>query len=300
MNLVNPALSSWPLSPCRSSFSTSSRSACGACRFRRSCSGGRFSRRRSGGRSGSGCGTCFRCYCNWPFCAFWSLRWPIRSSAGSRPGRGGSCVVVDNSSSMNASRRRAHPAGRGQGPGTEVDRRHAAGRRAGVDRRGGAAAGRLRPDRSPAHAARRPSNRSTPSTGRPASIRPSRWLGRLLSGSEKIRKVVILSDGGFDGAADLARQDDVELIGVGKKTGNVGITRLQARRSLLDPIGYEILVEVCQRLGRACFGATRARPRDDPIDVVPLKLARGRKERPGLREDLGRWRPAPRHDRPGG
>jgi hypothetical protein len=65
---------------------------------------------------------------------------------------------------------------------------------------------------------------------------------RLLSGSEKIRRVVVLSDGGFERAAPLARQDDVELIAVGQKTGNVGITRLQARRSLLDPIGYEILV----------------------------------------------------------
>ena len=54
----------------------------------------------------------------------------------------------------------------------------------------------------------------------------------------------MLTDAGFDGAADLARQDNIELIGIGKKTGNVGITRLQARRSLVDPIGYEILVEV--------------------------------------------------------
>ena len=100
---------------------------------------------------------------------------------------------------------------------------------------------------------------------------------RLLSGSEKIRKVVILSDGGFEGAADLARQDDVDWIGLGKKTGNVGITRLQARRSLLDPIGYEILVEVANFSDEAVAVRLELDLDDDPIDVVPLNLAPGEK-----------------------
>ena len=100
---------------------------------------------------------------------------------------------------------------------------------------------------------------------------------RLLSGSEKIRRVVVLSDGGFEGAAPLARQDDVELIAVGQKTGNVGITRLQARRSLLDPIGYEILVEVLNASDESASCRLELDLGDDPIDVVPLKLAAGEK-----------------------
>jgi von Willebrand factor type A domain/Aerotolerance regulator N-terminal len=88
---------------------------------------------------------------------------------------------------------------------------------------------------------------------------------RLLSGSEKIRKVMILTDGGFDGAGDLARQNDVELISVGKKTGNVGITRLQARRSLLDPIGYEILVEVCSASDEPVKETSRSLKRPRPM-----------------------------------
>ena len=100
---------------------------------------------------------------------------------------------------------------------------------------------------------------------------------RLLSDSEKIRKVVILTDGGFEGAGDLARQDDVEWISVGKKTGNVGITRLQARRSLLDPIGYEILVEVCNASDEPVSVRLELDLDDDPIDVVPLNLAPGEK-----------------------
>jgi len=100
---------------------------------------------------------------------------------------------------------------------------------------------------------------------------------RLLSGSEKLPKVVVLSDGGFDGAGDLARQADVELLSFGKKTGNVGITRLQARRSLLDPIGYEILVEVANASDEPASFRLELDLEDDPIDVVPLTLAPGEK-----------------------
>jgi von Willebrand factor type A domain/Aerotolerance regulator N-terminal len=98
---------------------------------------------------------------------------------------------------------------------------------------------------------------------------------RLLSGSEKTRRVVVLSDGSFDGAADLSRAEDVELISVGKKTGNAGITRLQARRSLLDPIGYEILVEVANASDEAASFRLELDLDDDPIDVVPMNLAAG-------------------------
>ncbi len=121
---------------------------------------------------------------------------------------------------------------------------------------------------------------------------------RLLSGSEKLRKVVVISDGGFDGAAELARQDDVELIAVGKKTGNVGITRLQARRSLLDPIGYEILVEVANAIGRAASSAgSSSTSTTSRSTSCRLNLAARRTDGAGLREDVGRRRPAPRLDR---
>jgi hypothetical protein len=100
---------------------------------------------------------------------------------------------------------------------------------------------------------------------------------RLLSGSEKIRRVVVLSDGCSDGAAALAGEDDVELIPLGKETGNVGITRLQARRSLLDPIGYEILVEVINASDVPASFRLELDLGDDPIDVVPLNLAPGEK-----------------------
>ncbi len=85
----------------------------------------------------------------------------------------------------------------------------------------------------------------------------------------------ILSDGSFDHAGDLAREENVELISIGKKTGNCGITRLQARRSLLDPIGYEILVEVTNASDEPASFRLELDLDDDPIDVVPMNLAAG-------------------------
>src|SRR5437763_662013 len=92
------------------------------------------------------------------------------------------------------------------------------------------------------------------------------------SGGVKCR-VVIVTDGCAEGAAKLA-DENTTLVTVGKKTGNVGITRFQVRRSTIDPIGYEILAEVTNqsdeptgdfRLAVTLNGNT--------VDVKPLKLA---------------------------
>ena len=98
---------------------------------------------------------------------------------------------------------------------------------------------------------------------------------RLLDEPSRSRKVIVLSDGSFDGAADLGKQEDVELIAVGKKSANLGITRLQARRSLLDPLGYEILVEVANASDDPAECRLELDLDDEPIDVVPLKLKPG-------------------------
>ena len=115
-----------------------------------------------------------------------------------------------------------------------------------------------------------------PATDSPTQVRDAVALARrLLSDPDRNRKVVILTDGCFEGADDLARQPNVELIAIGTARPNLGITRLQARRSLVDPVGYEILAEV--------FNASDAKAEcrleldldDDPIDVVPLVLEPG-------------------------
>jgi hypothetical protein len=98
---------------------------------------------------------------------------------------------------------------------------------------------------------------------------------RLLAGPTAGRGVVVVSDGGFEGAAELSHQADVEMIPVGGPAANLGITRLQARRSLLDPIGYEILVEVFNASNEAAECRLELDLNDEPVDVVPLGLKPG-------------------------
>jgi hypothetical protein len=118
-------------------------------------------------------------------------------------------------------------------------------------------------------------NSITPSDGPTRVTEAVALARRLLSGSEKMRRVVVLTDGSFDHAAELAHEENVELISIGKKTGNCGITRLQARRSLLDPIGYEILVEVANASDEPASFRLELDLDDDPIDVVPMNLTPG-------------------------
>ncbi len=206
-------------------------------------------------------------------------------------------LVVDNSASMNASDVLPSRLEVGQGRGPPADRRPPAGRRAGDHRGRAAAAGRLRHDRPPAHPPRgarhdRARRRADPVTEAVALAR------RLLSGSEKIaqgrrphrRRLRRRRRPGPPGRCRADRDR-------AKKTGNVGITRLQARRSLVDPIGYEILVEVANASDGARLVPAGARPGGRPDRRRPAHAQARRAERPGLREDLGRRRPAPRADR---
>jgi hypothetical protein len=85
-------------------------------------------------------------------------------------------------------------------------------------------------------------------TAVPASDGPTRLAesvalaGRLVNddkGEQKHVQVIVLTDGCAKECADIAKMDHVQVVGVGQRTGNVAITAFQARRSLLDPIGYE-------------------------------------------------------------
>ena len=69
----------------------------------------------------------------------------------------------------------------------------------------------------------------------------------------------------------------VKLHVIGERTGNVGIVQFQARRSLVDPLGYEILAEVRNASDQPVECRFEVELNDEPIDVVPLKLAAGGK-----------------------
>ena len=127
--------------------------------------------------------------------------------------------------------------------------------------------------------------RAIPPTDGPTRVKEAIALGRRLLADKKNRKVIVLSDGGFEDAAKLARADDVEVRTVGTRADNAGITRFQVRRSLVDPIGYEILVEVQNdsekplecRLNLDLYGRdAEGKETASPVDVVPLKLEPGK------------------------
>ncbi len=63
----------------------------------------------------------------------------------------------------------------------------------------------------------------------------------------------------------------------GTNTGNVGITQFQTRRSLIDPLGYEILVEVTNASDEPIECRLELDLNADVVDVVPLKLTPGQR-----------------------
>lgn len=119
-----------------------------------------------------------------------------------------------------------------------------------------------------------------PATDGTTRVRDAVELGRRLLADAKNPRIIVLTDGCFEGAADLAKSEGVEFRTVGDpKTANVGITRFQVRRSLADPIGYEILAEVVNQSDKPaeCRLNIDLLEGGDatPVDVVPLKLEPG-------------------------
>ncbi|MBX6312118.1 MAG: BatA and WFA domain-containing protein [Isosphaeraceae bacterium] len=114
-----------------------------------------------------------------------------------------------------------------------------------------------------------------PPTDGPTRIKEAVELARRLLADAKNRRIIILSDACFEDAAQLARAEEVELRTVGKRADNAGITRFQVRRSLVDPIGYEILAEVANLSAKPLECRIDIDLNGDPVDVVPLKLEPG-------------------------
>ena len=106
----------------------------------------------------------------------------------------------------------------------------------------------------------------------PTNVAAAVELARRLLAEHDNRKVIILSDGCYTDVTELSKSDDVQLVAVGDSTGNVGITRFQVRRSLIDPVGYEILTEVTNQSDEAVECRLEIDLGVNPVDVVPLKL----------------------------
>jgi von Willebrand factor type A domain/Aerotolerance regulator N-terminal len=120
-------------------------------------------------------------------------------------------------------------------------------------------------------------------TDGPTRVKEAVELARRLLADQSDAKgkgqanVIVITDGGFDDAGKFAEASDVKVVGVGSvKTGNVGITKFQVRRSLIDPIGYQILVEVVNASDAVVETRLEMDLDDSAVDVVPLRLEPGK------------------------
>lgn len=119
-----------------------------------------------------------------------------------------------------------------------------------------------------------------------ASIVPAINTARQLATDAERREIVLISDGCL---ADqtlkrIQAAPDVRLRRIGQPVANVGITRFQARRSLADPIGYAVLVEIVNHADAAQPHECRLTlERDEQlVDVIPLRLQPGQRWRKTL------------------
>ena len=97
---------------------------------------------------------------------------------------------------------------------------------------------------------------------------------RLLAGQPH-RRIVVFSDAAFDHAQRLLDAEDLRLVRIGERSGNVAITMFQVRRSLTDSTGYEILTRVANFGDEAVDCRLELDLDGQLLDLMPLSLAAG-------------------------
>jgi hypothetical protein len=119
----------------------------------------------------------------------------------------------------------------------------------------------------------------------PANLQGAVELGKQLVGSHLHGEVLVYTDGcdelQSEGKAEHSASNDekaaeklprVSQVIFGAHANNVGITQLQIRRSLVDPVGYEALIAVTNAGDEELNCRLELSLNDVPVDVVPLHL----------------------------
>lgn len=118
---------------------------------------------------------------------------------------------------------------------------------------------------------------SIPQSDGPTHLKEAVELGQRLIGDHAHGKVIVLTDGCSTDAEEVSQNPKVQMQLVGKSSPNVGITRFQVRRSLLDSLGYEILMEVLNASDEPVECRLEIELNEKTVDVIPLKLKPGQK-----------------------
>ena len=119
----------------------------------------------------------------------------------------------------------------------------------------------------------------------PTQIDSAIRLGQQLIGNHPHGQMIVMTDGCVDmkqvaersPAFDKSRASEqvtapVEYRLFSSDAANIGITQLQVRRSLTDPLGYEILASVKNASAAAVACRLELTLNDIPVDVIPLSL----------------------------
>ena len=109
----------------------------------------------------------------------------------------------------------------------------------------------------------------------PTHLKEAVKLGQRLIGDHAFGKVIVLSDGCCPEAIDFKGDANVDLQLVGGPAANVGITQFQVRRSLVDSLGYEILIEVLNASEDVVECRLELELNRLTVDVIPLTLQPG-------------------------
>ena len=125
----------------------------------------------------------------------------------------------------------------------------------------------------------------------PAELQPALELARQLIGNHPHGRILVFTDGCVDevqssesavtdAATDsvtvegsaVRREPEIQFRLFAEHASNVGVTRFQVRRSLVDPLGYETLVQVTNSSDQTVQCRLEVELDGLPVDILPLTL----------------------------
>jgi len=115
-----------------------------------------------------------------------------------------------------------------------------------------------------------------PETDAPSALLPAiATAERLLKDRVEKSEIIILTDGCIDDFETIQNNPLVKIYGVGKTQENTAITRFQVRRSVMDSVGYQVLIEVTNSGLEDIKTKLELTLEDNLVDVVPISLKPG-------------------------
>ncbi len=114
-----------------------------------------------------------------------------------------------------------------------------------------------------------------PATDGPTDVAAAVSAAERLLADHEHGEILVITDGCFANLDALTANPRITLYGVGSKQDNVAITRYQVRRSLLDAVGYQVLLDVTNFSDSEKNCRVELTLGEELVDVLPLDLKPG-------------------------